>query len=470
MRVDRSLSENQTPYAVLGAGVAGLTAALALLDSGVPGHDITIIEAQEKPGGRVRSKTLSDGTVVEDGAAWFHPTDEGYNPFREFLTGRYGADVFTIVPEHEAPCLALTKTGIQTLPFFDEDIDRRLRDEFNKFHIDHPGADISLLGLARRIKDKDRPRAMIHIRRLAENYMGSAHENDSSATEVFTDPYGDGGPQVWDGLERGIQAMAAELRQKGVTFRFGTLITGLKETPAGVTLTDSSGATHECGQLVCTLPAPILKALLPQSEGAAHEALRHYLSGIQTSHFSKIVVPVAGDYLRARFGQDAAVIHTTSDRFTEASILPAGKPLVILFAIGETALKWESLDKAALLETVAMIFRKIPGLESCREHIAAEEVYVTDWNTNPLFRGSYGAMKVGHTRRGPMPSAGGRIVFAGTEFHPVAGGSMATAHESGLLAARLALEHTPQKKREISPPLAAALDSAELDPAPAYSF
>lgn len=106
------------------------------------------------------------------------------------------------------------------------------------------------------------------------------------------------------------------------------------------------------------------------------------------------------------------------------------------------------MAKDMLVQTVCEAFDTIPLMRrGYREAMRSDEIAVTDWNTNPLFLGSYGAMKVGHARQGPKLSQRGHIIFAGTEFHPVAGGSMATAHESGLIAVRMVL--APQSRPEL---------------------
>ncbi|HRQ60602.1 MAG TPA: FAD-dependent oxidoreductase, partial [Alphaproteobacteria bacterium] len=381
-----SSGEGYVPYLVIGAGVSGLSAALALLDKGVPGHDIAIIDAQDHAGGRVNSIALASGIVAERGASWYHLDDFGHNPFMEFILARYGAGLAHIIPENQTPCLALTDKGPQTIPYFDDDIDNRLRDEFHKFHAANPKSDISLLGLARRIKDKDRGRAMIHIRRLAENYMGSAHENQSSASEVFTDPYGDGGPQVWEGLETGIRAMEAELRSRGVAMHLNTQIETMAEGPDGAVLTDAKGVQHEAGRVICTLPVPVLKTMAARSKDVMGLGLRQYLKSIQISHFTKLIVPMEEGWIAQRFAPDSAVINTVGEDFTEISIRPASKPLAILFATGERAVAWERMDKARLMDVVNIAFAQIPAMEGFEKAVLADEISVTDWNTNPLFR------------------------------------------------------------------------------------
>jgi monoamine oxidase len=56
--------------AVVGAGLAGLAAAEALLRDS---HDVTVFEARDRVGGRVWSRTLDNGAVVEMGAEFILP-------------------------------------------------------------------------------------------------------------------------------------------------------------------------------------------------------------------------------------------------------------------------------------------------------------------------------------------------------------------------------------------------------------
>lgn len=67
----RALAQATTPrqqVLVLGAGMAGLTAALALLREG---HDVTILEYQDRVGGRLYSLPLKDGQFTEAGGGHF---------------------------------------------------------------------------------------------------------------------------------------------------------------------------------------------------------------------------------------------------------------------------------------------------------------------------------------------------------------------------------------------------------------
>ena len=56
--------------AVLGAGLAGLSAARDLKRSGA---DVVVLEARDRVGGRVEAVTLPDGRVVQAGGEVFGP-------------------------------------------------------------------------------------------------------------------------------------------------------------------------------------------------------------------------------------------------------------------------------------------------------------------------------------------------------------------------------------------------------------
>lgn len=59
--------------AVVGAGLAGLTAARDLLAAG---HSVAVVEARDRVGGRVLNEPIGDGKVVEVGGQWIGPTQD----------------------------------------------------------------------------------------------------------------------------------------------------------------------------------------------------------------------------------------------------------------------------------------------------------------------------------------------------------------------------------------------------------
>jgi monoamine oxidase len=63
----------ETDVAVVGAGLAGLTAARELTATGA---SVTVLEARDRVGGRTLNHPLGDGQVVEVGGQWIGPTQD----------------------------------------------------------------------------------------------------------------------------------------------------------------------------------------------------------------------------------------------------------------------------------------------------------------------------------------------------------------------------------------------------------
>jgi monoamine oxidase len=79
---------------IVGAGLAGLTAARDLVAAG---RSVIVLEARERPGGRVYGLPLGDGTTSEGGAEFIGPTqdriaalakDLGVETFATYNTGK----------------------------------------------------------------------------------------------------------------------------------------------------------------------------------------------------------------------------------------------------------------------------------------------------------------------------------------------------------------------------------------------
>ena len=65
------VKELAADVAMVGAGLAGLSAAEALSDAG---RSVIVLEADERVGGRTLNHDLGDGKVVEVGGQWVGPT------------------------------------------------------------------------------------------------------------------------------------------------------------------------------------------------------------------------------------------------------------------------------------------------------------------------------------------------------------------------------------------------------------
>jgi monoamine oxidase len=90
--------------AIVGGGLAGLSAARDLTRAGL---SVTVLEASDRPGGRVKNQTLAAGIPVESGAAFVGPTQD--EVLR--LIGQLGLQTFKA--HHEGEDLVRRKGRIQ---------------------------------------------------------------------------------------------------------------------------------------------------------------------------------------------------------------------------------------------------------------------------------------------------------------------------------------------------------------------
>jgi uncharacterized protein with NAD-binding domain and iron-sulfur cluster len=90
-----------TPALVVGAGLAGLAAALELAKAGVP---VTLAERRAFPGGRAYSFADPSGEVIDNGQ---HVFLECCAAYREFLSEIGAADLVTLQARTEVPFVDL---------------------------------------------------------------------------------------------------------------------------------------------------------------------------------------------------------------------------------------------------------------------------------------------------------------------------------------------------------------------------
>jgi len=122
LRCDKNIlnlfSKRGVKIIVVGAGVSGISTAYNLRKSGL---NVLLLEARNRPGGRVKTESYSFGYPIDHGAVWVDFTRKG-NPFKKYMK------IFRteVVPVNPLNSIGFNRDSIK-YPNFQEEIDSTLK-------------------------------------------------------------------------------------------------------------------------------------------------------------------------------------------------------------------------------------------------------------------------------------------------------------------------------------------------------
>jgi monoamine oxidase len=413
---------------VLGAGIAGLIAARSLAEAG---RRVTILEAQQQVGGRMRTRHVPDlAQPVELGAEFIHGRppellsllDEAGLAIVE-TAGRqvcHGADGLTDCPENdgswellEAMAASAARDGDMSFNAYlartdaPETAKRRARGYVEGFNAADANT-IGIGGLARQQAAED------------------AIEGDRAARVIA-----------------GYQSLAAYVSDRaiaaGASLQLDTPARRVGWQPGHVAVTSESGEQWTARSLVCTLPLGVLQArcvlFTPEPRSILHAAASLSAGTVQRMvfEFTEPWWATAQPEMRFLFAPELFPP-------TWWTTAPQASPFLTGWVGGPRAL--ERADQPSLtqqaLHTLEQVFSMpiAPKLVALHHH---------DWQRDPWCRGAYSSVTAGAA---DAPAALATPVettlfFAGehtdTTGHP---GTVHGALRSGLRAARQVLDLT----------------------------
>jgi monoamine oxidase len=272
---------------VVGAGLAGLSAARDLMNAGT---DVLVVEARNRAGGRVEQTTLPDGRIVQLGG-------EVIGPFHEAYVGLAGELGLTIVPSF--PQLPGEDTWVLAdghfvgdgFPWM-SDADRAsfaaLSDEFGALarSIDpddpwsHPDAErLDRLSVAAWLRDRGATRNVVRARDLAMLALSAESVERTSLLAELRKEAAAGGNgfynyEVWEcnRVAEGSATVALRMAEElGHRVRYGAPVTRIRVSPQGCTVTAETGERFECDAVVCAVPVGPLRRI--RVEGVSDERM-----------------------------------------------------------------------------------------------------------------------------------------------------------------------------------------------------
>lgn len=421
----RAARAAEGPVVVIGAGLAGLSVARALVDAG---QAVVVLEARDRPGGRIHTSRLWRDLPMDLGASWIHGR-EG-NPL-EALARDAGA---RLVETRYDRAMLLDAVGAEIDPDL-RGAERILRRAL--MAAEDRGSDVSVLAAVE--ASEGWRKASTGERRLVQYLINSTLEQEyGGAARRLSAWWGaegaefDGADALFPGgFDQVVRHMA-----RGVDLRFGAEVVEI--APGRVTLAE--GAVIPAAQVVCTLPLGVLQSgrvrfalPLAPARRAAMDGLGMGLLNKCWLRFDWVQWPEDVDWI-GWLGPEPGV-------WAEWVSLArgTGAPVLLGFHAGDQAAALEGLDDRATVAAATDALRAMFGT-GFPAPVAAQ---VTRWGRDPFALGSYSFHAVGSGPDSRRALAGtewdGALWFAGEAAEPDYYGTAHGAVLSGRAVARAML-------------------------------
>jgi monoamine oxidase len=405
---------------VIGAGFAGLSAALAL---GASGLRVVVLEAGSRPGGRALTDyELRRGGPVELGAQMIH----GRRAVTHDWVRKWGlhARIYPVMPRSRI----VVGRRVGRYPWFAFPFHPvvGLRAAVQARYLvpsrmqSYTGPDVSLEQYldshpvrpgARRILE------LLHAHVYAADPDSIGVKGPSSEDRASVETLGYTNFQMAEGYSALVERVAASL---GERLRLGMPVVSVETTRTGVRVrarVADAGAEEEyrAPAAVVTVPLGVLKAGGISFDPPLPERKQRAIDRIAVADAFALHLRVRGGTMRQRLGDFAMLWGGTPSSFYRPGVgLRGATEVVSAFTVGREARRLASLTVPEIVEATQREWESVVPSGVTLGKVEAATVHL--WRKDPWFRGAYSFLPPGATlsdRADLAASVSNRLFFAG---------------------------------------------------------
>ncbi|MBX9942824.1 MAG: FAD-dependent oxidoreductase [Reyranella sp.] len=399
--------------AVIGAGVAGLAAARALMAAG---KSVQVIEARERIGGRAFTDGTTFGFPFDHGAQWIEAGK--INPAMAIV--------------REASARAILDRSEQALYLAGKELSK---DDYARFEKIAQEATRRIAEALKQQPDVAVGRllaAQDPLERLAFAMVGPLEQGvengELSARDFTRQPEPEPQYAIAGGLGAMIQRWGAR-----VPVRFGARVVRVDSTGAQIAIETTAGQMRARTAIV-TLPSGVLATgkigFAPQLSAAKREVIAQ----LPMASYNKVALLFSRQVIDAPAGRNVTAL-TRKEQAFDAVVRPTGREAALVFVGGAHARALEEEGGRAAVTFAVSALAEIYG-DGLRGAVAKS--HATQWGRDPYATGAWSVARPGHADKRAVLAQPhhDRVFFAGEATDPVWATRVGGAYASGLRAAK----------------------------------
>ncbi|MEB3162409.1 MAG: FAD-dependent oxidoreductase [Prochlorothrix sp.] len=399
-------SDRSETILVIGAGMAGISAARQLQEAG---YRVTVLEGRDRIGGRVWTSRQWEQVPIDLGASWIH--GEQGNPLSaiaDTIQAPRQATNSEEWPLYDAQGRLLSDRDWEQIETFEADITDAIAESWDLEEDISVEQAIDRYFEGESLSPGDRKRLAFTAHFLLEQDWATNVDRLSAWYE--SEGEGFGGEDVL--FPQGYGALVEYLAQ-GLEIRLGETVTAVSYGgEGGVTVTASSG-TFEADRVVVTLPIGVLKQGTVQFDPPLPAAKTAAIQALGVGVLNKLCLRFPSVFWQEEADWISHIPETALEFAVWLNLARStGQPVLMAFNMGRFAQELETRSQEQVVDQAMQTLRRLYG----RQVPDPVAVQMTRWFSDPFARCSYSSPVVGiteQTRADLAAPVGDRVFFAG---------------------------------------------------------